>query len=236
VLVNSGDMEVRNVIKKIFWNRKQAGERLAKRLIDYADRDDVLILALPRGGVPIGFEIARALHVPLDVFVVRKLGTPGQEELAMGAIAPGGIREINQEIVDTLMISDDAIEHIVRQEQAELERREKAYRGDRPRPQIRGMTVILVDDGLATGASMRAAVHALRKMSPMRIIVAVPVGAADTCRDFRKLTDETICLAMPEPFYGVGAWYEDFSQTPDEEVRELLDTANETVKPVGSKS
>jgi putative phosphoribosyl transferase len=232
----SDDREVRNVIKRIFWNRKQAGERLAVRLKGYADRDDVLILALPRGGVPIGFEIARHLHAPLDVFTVRKLGTPGQEELAMGAIAPGGIRELNQDIVDALMISDRDIERIVKQEQAELERREKAYRGDRPRPEIRDKIVILVDDGLATGASMRAAVHALRQMSPAKITVAVPVGAVDTCSDFRKLADEIICLATPEPFYGVGAWYEDFSQTSDEEVRELLDMANEMVKPVGNKT
>lgn len=217
------------MIRRLFWNRKQAGERLAKRLMGYADREDVLILALPRGGVPVGFEIARVLHAPLDVFVVRKLGTPGQEELAMGAIAPGGIRELNRDIVDTLMISDETLEMIVRQEQAELERREKAYRGDRPRPEIRGKTVILVDDGLATGASMRAAVHAIRTMSPEKIIVAVPVGAVDTCKDFRNLADEIVCLEKPEPFYGVGAWYEDFSQTSDEEVREFLDRAQEAI-------
>jgi putative phosphoribosyl transferase len=190
---------------------------------------------LPRGGVPVGFEVARELHVPLDIFTVRKLGTPGQEELAMGAIAPGGVREINRDVVEALMISHETIERVARRELVELERRERAYRGTRPRPEIRDKIVIVVDDGLATGASMRAAVHALRQMSPGKIIVAVPVGAVDTCRELAKLADEIICLNKPEPFYGVGGWYEDFSQTSDDEVRELLEQANEMSKPTENK-
>lgn len=223
------------MIRAIFRDRKQAGERLAKKLMRYADRDDVLVLALPRGGVPVGFEIAHALRVPLDVFVVRKIGTPGQEELAMGAIAPGGVREINQDIVEALMISDETIELLARQEQAELERREKAYRGDRPGPEVRDRIIILVDDGLATGASMRAAIHALKKMMPAKIIVAVPVGAVDTCEELGKRVDQIICLDRPEPFYGVGGWYADFSQTSDREVRELLDLANKMIQLTESK-
>jgi putative phosphoribosyl transferase len=213
----------------IFRNRKQAGQRLAKKLTAYTEQLDVLVLALPRGGVPVGFEVASSLHVPLDVFTVRKLGTPGQEELAMGAIAPGGVRVINHEVVRAMMISEVTIEEVVQREQEELERREKAYRGDRPKLEIKDKTIILVDDGLATGASMRAAVHAIRKQSPKKIIVAVPVGAASTCMSFNDLADEVICLETPEPFYGVGAWYDDFSQTSDEEVRTLIDLANEHV-------
>lgn len=228
-------MGVKKMIGAIFQNRKQAGERLAKKLMSYADRDDVWVLALPRGGVPVGFEVARALHVPLDVFTVRKLGTPGQEELAMGAIAPGGVREINRDVVEALMISHETIEKVAQRELAELKRRDRAYRGDRPRPEIRDKIVMVIDDGLATGASMRAAVHALRQMSPTKIIIAVPVGAKETCRELSRHADEIICLNKPEPFYGVGAWYEDFSQTSDEEVRELLDQANEMIKPTENK-
>jgi len=213
----------------IFRNRKQAGQRLAKKLYNYADQLDVLVLALARGGVPVGYEVASALHVPLDVFTVRKLGTPGQEELAMGAIAPGGVRVINHEVVRSMMISEVTIEEVVARELAELERREKAYRGERPRPEIKGKTIIIVDDGLATGASMRAAVYAIRKQLPKKIIVAVPVGAESTCASFNDIADEIICLETPAPFYGVGAWYDDFSQPTDEEVRTLIDRANEHI-------
>jgi predicted phosphoribosyltransferase len=213
----------------IFRNRKQAGQLLAEKLRKYTDRQDVIVLALPRGGVPVGFEVAQALHAAMDIFVVRKLGVPGQEELAMGAIAGGGVRVINYDVVNALMISEETIEIATSMQRAELERREQIYRGDRPQPEVRGKVAILVDDGLATGASMRAAVRALRKLDPARIVVAVPTGAPSTCREFDALADETICLTTPEPFYGVGAWYDDFSQTTDEEVRELLEMAEEKV-------
>jgi len=172
--------------------------------------------------VPVAFEVARRLHAPLDVFMVRKLGVPGHEELAMGAIASGGVRVLNHEVVHSLNITDRQLEAAVLKESAELERREREYRGDRPAVDVHGQIVILIDDGLATGASMRAAVSALRQRNPARLVVAVPVGAADTCREFQDETDETICFRTPEPFYAVGAWYENFSQTTDDEVRKLL--------------
>jgi len=206
----------------LFRDRTDAGRHLATRLTDYADRPDVIILALPRGGVPVAFEVARRLHAPLDVFMVRKLGVPGHEELAMGAIASGGVRVLNHEVVHSLNITDRQLEAAVLKESAELERREREYRGDRPAVDVHGQIVILIDDGLATGASMRAAVSALRQRNPARLVVAVPVGAADTCREFQDETDETICFRTPEPFYAVGAWYENFSQTTDDEVRKLL--------------
>jgi putative phosphoribosyl transferase len=208
-----------------FSNRRKAGEELASKLGKYARRDDLLVLALPRGGVPVGYEVARALHAPLDVFVVRKLGVPGYEELAMGAIASGGVRILNEELTQAVGISQGAIDSVARQEAMELERRERLYRGDRPRPVVQGRTVILVDDGLATGSTMRAAATALRRMRPARIIVAVPVAAPETCDEFRDEVDEVICAIVPEPFMAVGAWYEDFSQTSDDEVRELLQDA-----------
>jgi putative phosphoribosyl transferase len=209
-----------------FRNRTEAGEKLAAELDEYSGRVDVIVLALPRGGVPIGHAIARALGVPLDVFVVRKLGVPGHEELAMGAIATGGIRVINREVVEALGIPAAAIERIAEREEIELARRERQYRGSRRPLPIRGSIVILTDDGLATGSTMRAAITAVRKESPRRLVVAVPVGAPSTCRELGEEADEMICLSTPEPFDAVGFWYEDFSQTTDEEVEALLEDAS----------
>ncbi len=209
----------------IFQDRIEAGRALAWALRDYARRPDVIVLALPRGGVPVAFEVARELGAPLDVFVVRKLGTPGQEELALGAIASGGTRVLNNEVVDNLRISREAIDAVSRREQAELERRERQFRGEKPPLDVSGKTVILIDDGLATGSTMRAAIAALRAKGPARIVVAVPVAAASTCDRLRFEADEMICLFAPEEFYAVGEWYRDFSQTTDEEVRELLQRA-----------
>jgi putative phosphoribosyl transferase len=206
----------------IYRDRIDAGRQLAARLGDYANRDDVLVLALPRGGVPVAYEVAKALHVPLDIFLVRKLGVPGQEELAMGAISTGGVRVLNDDVVNYLRIPGEVIDVVAMDELRELERRERAYRGDRPEPNIQGKTVILIDDGLATGSTMRAAAAALRQKTPARIIVAVPVSATRTCDEYRMGVDEIICAKTPEPFLGVGQWYEDFSQTTDEEVRQLL--------------
>ena len=205
-----------------FATRREAGKKLARKLSSYANRLDVLVLALPRGGVPVAYEVACALHAPLDVFVVRKLGVPGHEELAMGAIASGGVRVLNEDVMRAMAIPLSVIDAIAGQEQKELERREHLYRGDRPQPNVRGRTVILVDDGLATGSTMRAAALALRKMQPAKLIVAVPVGAPETCDEFRAEVDEVVCAATPVPFIAVGAWYADFSQTSDAEVRELL--------------
>lgn len=206
----------------LFRHRAAAGQLLAGKLASYRNRPDVLVLALPRGGVPVAFEVAQALHIPLDVFLVRKLGLPGQEELAMGAIATGGTRVINEEVVGTLNIPPEVIDTVAVEEQQELNRREADYRDGHPPPDVRGRTVILVDDGLATGSTMRAAVAALRQQDPARIVVAVPVGAPDTCAELESQADEVVCVQMPQPFYAVGAWYEDFAQTSDEEVRELL--------------
>ena len=209
----------------MFRDRIDAGETLAEELREYAGRADVVVLALPRGGVPVGYEVARALGVALDVFVVRKLGTPGQPELAMGAIASGGVRVLNRDVVEALGIPDWEIEEATQREQAELERREEQYRGDRPALEVRGKTVILVDDGLATGSTMRAATAALRKAGASRIVVAVPVAARATCDQLREEGNEVLCATTPEPFFAVGQWYKDFAQTTDEEVRELLERA-----------
>jgi len=216
----------------LFRDRYEAGQQLAARLRAYADHPDVLVLALPRGGVPVAYEVARALHAPLDVFLVRKLGVPGHEELAMGAIASGGIRVLNPDTVRILRVPADVLDAAAAREEKELQRRERAYRDDRPPPDVRGRTVILVDDGLATGATMRAAVTALRRLGPARVIVAVPVGAADTCAEFQDVADEAVCARTPDPFYAVGLWYGDFAQTTDEEVRELLVRAAEESAPV----
>jgi predicted phosphoribosyltransferase len=210
----------------LFQDRREAGRVLAERLQPYANRPDVMVLALPRGGVPVAFEVAEALHAPLDVFLVRKLGLPGQEELAMGAIATGGVLVLNEELVEALGIPEGVIREVAREEERELERREQVFRDDRPLPNVHGKTVILIDDGLATGSTMRAAVAALRQLGPRRIVVAVPVAAAETCDEFRGLVDDIVCAETPEPFYGVGRWYEDFTQTSDEEVRELLARAS----------
>ncbi|HEX9837978.1 MAG TPA: phosphoribosyltransferase [Anaerolineales bacterium] len=209
----------------LFKDRRDAGKQLAQELTAYAGRSVVIVLALPRGGVPVAYEVARALHAPLDIFIVRKLGLPGHEELAIGAIASGGVRVLNEDIVRALNIPAAVIESIARRELQELERRERTYRGNRPPPEVRGRTVVLVDDGLATGASMRAAVAALRAQNPARIVVAVPTAAPETCEAFESEVDEIVCAMTPEPFYGVGRWYEDFSQTTDEEVRALLEEA-----------
>lgn len=205
-----------------FRNRTDAGRQLAEQLAAYADRPDILVLALPRGGVPVGYEVALALGAPLDVFLVRKLGVPGYEELAMGAVASGGVRVLNDEIVRGLGISEDEIDAAVARELQELGRRERLYRGSRRTPDVAGRTVILVDDGLATGATMRAAVAALRQQHPARIVVAVPTASPDTCEALKAEADDVICAMTPEPFFAVGHWYEDFTQTADNEVRELL--------------
>ncbi len=207
---------------QVFRDRRHAGEVLAHSLERFANRSDVLVLALPRGGVPVGFEVAEALRAPLDVFIVRKLGVPGHEEYAMGALASGNVRVLNDEVVRMLDIPAAAIEAVVRAEQRELERRELLYRDQRPPPDVRGRTVILVDDGLATGSTMLAAVRALRRQQPARLVVAVPTAAADTCEALRSEADEVICASTPEPFRAVGLWYHDFSQTSDDEVRALL--------------
>ena len=213
----------------IYRDRIDAGKQLAARLSDYANRDDILVLALPRGGVPVAYEVAKALHARLDIFLVRKLGVPGHEELAMGAIATGGVRVLNDDVVDYLRIPGEVIDAVAADELRELERRERAYRGDRPEPKVRGKTVILIDDGLATGSTMRAAVKALRQQDPARIVVAVPVSAPETCDEYRMGVDEIICGKTPEPFMGVGMWYRDFSQTTDEEVREILARAENRI-------
>ena len=208
--------------QQAYTDRRAAGRDLAAQLRQYARRDDVLVLALPRGGVPVAFEVASALEAPLDVFLVRKLGTPGHRELAMGAIASGGIKVLNDEVVHSLGIGADQIEAVAREEQRELERREMAYRGGRGLPSLRTRIVILVDDGLATGSTMRAAVQAVRQQEPARTIVAVPVGAPETCQELRALADEVVCTRTPTPFSAVGRWYLNFDQTTDDEVRELL--------------
>lgn len=214
----------------LFRNRQHAGQRLAEALSDYRDmplhgEPAPVVLALPRGGVPVGYEVARQLSAPLDVFIVRKLGVPGYPEYAMGALASGGVRVMNDEVVRQLGIDQASIDRIAAAEQQELERRERAYRGDRPRPALAGRSVILVDDGLATGATMRAAVRAVRAQGPARLIVAVPVAAADSADDLAREVDRLVAVATPEPFFGVGRWYDDFSQTDDREVTALLERA-----------
>jgi putative phosphoribosyl transferase len=210
-----------------FRDRTEAGRFLAELLQDYAGRDDVIVLALPRGGVPVGYELAEALGAPLDIFVVRKLGVPGHEELAMGAIASGGMVVLNQEAIEAFGISEEQLRQAVQREYRELQRREQTYREGRTPPALEGKTVILVDDGLATGSTMRAAALAVREQNPAKIVVAVPVAASQTCDEFRDLVDEIVCGLQPRSFQAVGVWYEDFSQTGDEEVRELLARASE---------
>jgi putative phosphoribosyl transferase len=214
-----------------FRDRADAGRYLAERLADLSGRSDLLVLGIPRGGVPVAYEVARALRAPLDLIVVRKLGYPGEEELAMGAIASGGVRVLNQQVLQELPVPQRVIETIAARESKELERRERAYRGDRPPVDARGRTVVVVDDGLATGSSMRAAVMALRQHGPASIVVAVPVGAASTCRSIAHLVDRLECVIESPEFFAVGAWYEDFSQTTDDEVHRLLDRLSPTTKP-----
>ena len=209
-----------------FRDRRDAGQWLAADLHAYAGRPDVIVLALPRGGVPVGYEVAATLGAPLDVFVVRKLGLPGHEELAMGALASGGVRVLDEELIRLARVTPAEVSRVTTAEQAELERRERRYRADRPFPDLRGKTAVLVDDGLATGSTMRAAVTALRIEGPTRIVVAVPVAAVETRDALTTLADDVICAATPEPFHAVGLWYDDFSQTTDDEVRELLERSH----------
>lgn len=214
-----------------FRDRTEAGEFLAKELTAYANKPDVIVLALPRGGVPVGAPVARQLNAPLDVFVVRKLGLPGHPELAMGAIATGGVRVLNGDVVTSLRIPDEVIEAVTRDELQEMRRRERSYRGDLPPPEVEGKTVILVDDGVATGSTMVAAVAALRQLNAGRIVVAAPTIARSSCKYLQKSADEVVAVLVPEEFYGVGQWYEDFSQTTDKEVHECLAQANRSVAP-----
>jgi putative phosphoribosyl transferase len=209
-----------------FKDRRDGGRKLAQKLSVYASQPNMLILALPRGGVPVAYEVALTLNVSLDIFLVRKLGLPGREELAIGAIASGGVRILNTDIIRMLSVPEEVINFVARKELQELQRRERLYRGHRPSPEVRDRKVILIDDGLATGASMRAAVAGLRAQHPSRIIIAVPAAAAETCDALRSEVDDVICAITPEPFYGVSRWYEDFSQVTDEEVRTLLENAN----------
>jgi putative phosphoribosyl transferase len=210
-----------------FLDRREAGKQLAAKLASYADDPGVLVLGLPRGGVPVAYEVARALQAPLDVFVVRKLGVPGHRELAMGAIASGGLRVLNMDVIEALGISPADVESVAARELVEMERQQKTYRGNAPLPEFSGRTLIVVDDGLATGSTMRAAVGALRQSNPARIIVAAPVAAAETVRRLREEADSVVCLSAPSDFHAVSMWYQNFSQTSDEEVRNLLESASQ---------
>ena len=209
----------------IFRNRQQAGQLLASRLEKYANREDVIVLGVPRGGVPVAFEVAKALNLPLDIFVLRKLGVPGREELAFGAVGSGGVRVLNPNTVEQFRISDVDIAAVTRAEWQELKRREEIYRGDRSPLEVRGRTVILVDDGIATGSSVLAAIHALRQMRPAAIVVGTPVAPPNTVSRLQHEVNELVCVEMPHSFYGVGQFYVDFSQVSDEEVNELLERA-----------
>jgi predicted phosphoribosyltransferase len=217
-------------------NRSDAGKRLAAKLQIYARRPDVVVLGLPRGGIPVAFEVARELQLPLDVFVVRKMGVPGHEELAMGAIASGGIRVLNEDVVRSLNISRETIESVEKTQSEELKRREQLYRGNRPGLDVRDLTILLVDDGLATGATMRAAVQALRRQKPVSIIVAVPAAAPEACEELGEEADDIVCAITPDPFFSVGSWYQDFSQTTDEEVSQLLYLARKSEPNMREKS
>lgn len=223
-------MEAEPEMRKPFTNRTAAGRAVADLLTRYRDDQDVLVLGLPRGGVPVAYEVADALRAPLDVLIVRKIGVPGHEELAMGAIATGGVRIVNERIAAELDVSESSLAAAAAQEELELVRRDRLYRGQRPQVDVSGRTVILVDDGLATGATMRAAVAAVRSMGAAHIVVAVPCGSSSTCRGLSKEADEVVCAATPEPFYAVGMWYEDFTQTTDDEVRALLDRSASTAR------
>ena len=217
---------------RLFRDRTEAGYLLANELKRYQNRENVLVLALPRGGVPVGFEVAQALHAPLDVFVVRKLGVPGHEELAMGAIASGGVRVLNEEVVNELQISGATIEAVAAKEREELKRRELLYRGHNVPPDIHRKTIILVDDGIATGSTMRAAIGAIKQQKPARLVVAAPTGAASSCAEIETQVDELVCLMTPRDFYAVGQWYENFSQTSDEEVARLLEESRHVASAV----
>ena len=225
-------------MEKRFRDRVEAGRMLAGKLRAYANRPDVIVLALPRGGVPVAFEVARALRVPLDVLIVRKLGAPDQPELAMGAIASGGVRVLNEELLRYYPIPDILIESVAAREREELERRERIYRGDRPAPDVRGRTVILVDDGIATGTTMRSAVEALKKLGAAGVVIAVPVAPESVCNEFQRLRDHVVftCLTTPERFFAISLWYEDFPQTSDEEVCDLLNRADAELTAAPAKS
>jgi len=210
-----------------FRDRREAGEKLGKELAAYANRSDVIVLGLARGGLPVAFQVAKRLDAPMDVFLVRKLGVPGREELAMGAIASGGIRVVNDDVVRSVGLSEQDIEEVAEREQQELERREKMYRGDRTSPELEGRTIILVDDGMATGASMKSAVQAVKQTRPAAVVVAVPTAAPQTVEEISGEVDDIVCLTTPQPFMAVGTWYEDFSQTSDEEVKHFLERAAE---------
>lgn len=218
-----------------FPDRAEGGRWLVRLLDDYRGRPDVIVLGLPRGGVPVAYEVARALGAPLDIFLVRKLGLPGQQELAMGAIASGGTRVLNHHLVRSVGVPKKLVDEVAAHEEAELRRREQAYRGDRPQPPLEDMTVILVDDGLATGATMRAAARSVRARRPQRVVVAVPVGPAETVREMEADVDRVVCLATPQPFIAVGAWYEDFRAPTDQEVRDLLERRSGELPQGGSK-
>jgi predicted phosphoribosyltransferase len=206
-----------------FRNRREAGQRLAEELLDYSGRDDVVVIGLPRGGIPVAAEVARHLQAPLDIFVVRKLGVPGQEELAFGAIASGGVRFLNEELIRALRLTPTIIQRVTEREHAELKRREDLYRDGRPALDLEGKTVIVADDGLATGATMKAALLAIQTMHPRNVVVAVPVGAIETCAEIDRMAAAVcVCISTPEPFYGVGMWYDDFSQVTDDEVRKAF--------------
>jgi putative phosphoribosyl transferase len=210
----------------IFRDRKQAGELLARKLTKYANREDVVVLAIPRGGVPVGFEVARALHAPLDVFIVRKLGVPWQEELAFGAVATGGVRVLDEQIMESLQLTPEQIEKVTERENKELERRERVYRGKRAALAVKGKLVLLVDDGIATGSSMLAGITALRQLEPAQIIIAIPVAPPTTCARLRKKADDLVCVSMPESFFAIGQFYENFQPTSDVEVCALVEEAS----------
>lgn len=228
------DMRTVRASPQRFADRIDAGRALAAKLTPYQRQPDAVVVALPRGGVQVGYEVAISLVLPLDILVVRKLGVPGQEELALGAIASGGITVLNEQIVQAIGITAEAIERVRASETNELRRRERLYRGNRPPLRVARRTLLLVDDGLATGATMRAAVKALRQSDPARIVVAAPVASVEACAEFSVLADECVCVATPEPFYGVGGWYESFAQTSDGQVRELLDRADEQFRTDGA--
>lgn len=213
--------------KMMFVNRNDAGRRLAEKLACYRNRADVVVLGIPRGGVPVALEVAQRLSAPLDIFLLRKLGVPGHEELAFGAIASGGVRLLDLEVIRALRVSDEAIEHVTSAEVMELQRRERAYRGERPSLNVRGKTVIIVDDGIATGSSIRAGIQALRQLQPARIVVAAPVAPIPTCNQLKSEADDVVCVLTPQSFYAIGQFYEDFSQLSDEEVLALLGRANQ---------
>jgi putative phosphoribosyl transferase len=209
----------------LFKNRREAGKLLAEKLIHYKNKSDILVLALPRGGVPVAFEVAKSLNAEMDIFIVRKLGIPGHEELAMGAIATGGIRIMNEDVLRMINIPLSAIELVTHQELLEIKRREEQYRGNTPEPMVSAKTVIIIDDGLATGSSMKAAISALKRQGPASITVAVPVAEAGVCNNFKQIVDDVICVKTPVNFRAVGMWYEDFTQTSDQEVIDLLKEA-----------